>query len=229
MINLFDHFAMSLMSDWSQHSAIVNKFVIQFLDLYTVKALPVFLVIWLLWFSDPNAAKYRPAILEGFIGMLAAGVVSRVIQDCLPQRVRPLHSGDPYFAPPLGVTLDATEHWSSFPSDHAAVFFALSTALWLASKRVGAIFYGWSIFIVCLPRMFAGMHYASDIIAGASIGIVVATVIARPIAVKLAPWVWTAEKRSQALFYAGFFALSYQFTTMFDDVRRVGSALEKLL
>ena len=228
MINAFDHFVMSLMSDWTQHSAVVNKFIIQFLDLYTVKALPVFFVLWLLWFGDSTAAEYRPAILRGFIGMFVAGAVARLLGDWLPERVRPLHSGDPDFTPPLGVTLDAFERWSSFPSDHAAIFFALSTGLWLVSRRVGAMFYAWSIFIVCLPRLFAGKHYASDIIAGAAIGIVITMVIARPIAAKLAPSVWAAEKKSHALFYAGFFALSYQFTTMFDDVRRTGSALRKL-
>jgi hypothetical protein len=64
--------------------------------------------------------------------------------------------------------------------------------------------------------------------AGAAIGIFVARVVARPIAAKLAPWVWAAEKRHQAFFYAGFFVLSYQFTTMFHEVRRAGLALHNL-
>ena len=61
--------------------------------------------------------------------MFIAGALSRAIQNCLPERVRPLHSGDPASIPPLGITPDGVlEHWSSF-SDHAAVYFALSTAL----------------------------------------------------------------------------------------------------
>ena len=226
-MDALDQFVMSLMSDWGQHSAVVNKFIILFLGLPTVKALPIFALVWLLWFSD-HSFRCRLAILEGFIGMFVAFAVARELGNWLPERVRPLHSGDPHFTPPLGIPDDMLEHWSSFPSDHAAVFFALSTSLWLASRRVGAIAYAWSIFIVCLPRIFAGWHYASDIIAGAAIGIFVAVVVARPIAAKLGPWVWAAEKRHQAFFYAAFFVLSYQFTTMFDDVRRAGRALHNL-
>lgn len=203
MPNGFDNYVMGLMSAWTQHSALANKFIIKLLELDTAKALPVFAVLWLLWFSA-KASEYRPAILHGFIGMFVAGLISRGIQDCLPERVRPLHL--PNYTPPVGVKIDTLEHWSSFPSDHAAVFFALSTCLWLVSRRIGALAYAWSIFIVCFPRLFGGFHYASDMIGGAAIGILSALVVARPIEAKLAPWIWAAEKRSPGLFYACFFS-----------------------
>ena len=227
-INHFDHFVMSTMSDWTQYSALLNKFIIPFLGQFTVKTLPVFAEIWLLWFSA-DVIKYRPAIVDGFVGMFVAGAVSRILQDCLPERLRPLHSGDLDFRPPLGLKTDILEHWSSFPSDHAAVFFALSTALWLVSRPIGAISYAWSIFIICMPRLFGGLHYASDIIAGAVTGILVALLIAPPIGAKLSPYVFAAEKRSTALFYAAFFTLSFQFATMFNDVRHIASEIYKLL
>ena len=222
----FDHFVMSVMSDWTQYSAVLNKFIVPFLSLFSVKTLPVFAGIWLLWFSA-DAAKYRPMIVEGFVGMFLAGAVSRVIQDCLPERLRPLHSGDLNFRPPLGLKPDILEHWSSFPSDHAAVFFALSTTLWLVSRPIGAISFAWSIFIISLPRLFGGYHYASDMIGGAVIGIVVALFIARPIGAILSPYVLAFEKKRTALFYAAFFALSFQFTTMFNDVRHTASEIYK--
>jgi membrane-associated phospholipid phosphatase len=227
MLDAFDHFVMSLMSDWTQYSALLNKFIVPFLNLFTIKTLPVFAGIWLLWFSA-DAAKYRPTIVNGFVGMFLAGAVSRAIQDCLPERLRPLHSGDPGFKPPLGLKTDLLEHWSSFPSDHAAVFFALSTALWRVSRPIGAISYAWTIFIICIPRLFGGYHYASDIIGGAVIGILVGSLIAPPIGVKLSPYVLAAEKRRTALFYAAFFALSFQFATMFNDVRQTASEISKL-
>jgi hypothetical protein len=64
--------------------------------------------------------------------------------------------------------------------------------------------------------------------AGAAIGIFVPPIIARPIATKLMPLVWAAEAKKKAVFYATFFLLSYQFGTMFDDVRPVGNALKKM-
>ncbi len=230
MIDHFDHYVMSLMSGWAQHSVFLNKFIVQFLSLYTIKSLPVFAALWLLWFSG-DAIKNRQAVLQAFVAMFIAGAVSRVVQDFLPERVRPLHSGDPYFTPPVGLPPEAgaLEHWSSFPSDHAAVFFALSTALWLFSRPLGVVSYAWSILIICLPRLFAGYHYASDVIGGAIIGVLAALLAAPWVAAKLAPWVWAAEKRSKGLFYAGFFILSFEVATMFDDVRLAGSALKKLM
>ncbi len=230
MIDQFDHYVMSLMSDWAQHSVLLNKIVIQLLSLATFKTLPVFATLWLLWFSA-DEIKSRQAVLEGFVAMFIAGALSRVIQDGLPERVRPLHSGDAAFIPPLGITPDANvlEDWSSFPSDHAAVYFALSTALWLLSRRLGIIAYAWSILIICMPRVFAGYHYASDIIGGAVLGVVSALLLAPWVATKIGPWVWAAEKSCRNLFYAGFFVLSFEVLTMFNDLRIAASALKKLI
>jgi len=226
-LDYFDDSVMSLISQWTQYSAVLNKFIVPFLNLFTVKTVPVFAAIWLLWLSA-DAVKYRPAIVESLVGMFLAGALTRTLQDFLPERLRPLHSGDLNFRPPLGLKTDVLEHWSSFPSDHAAVFFALSTAFWLVSRPLGAIAYAWSIFIICLPRLFAGYHYASDIIGGAIIGILVALLIARPIGAKLLPYVLAAEKKNAALFYAGFFVLSFEFATMFNDVRHTVSEVHKL-
>jgi hypothetical protein len=41
------------------------------------------------------------------------------------------------------------------------------------------------------------------------------------------PWIWAMEERHKAIFYAVFFVVSYQFCTMFDDVRSFGGGLLK--
>jgi membrane-associated phospholipid phosphatase len=168
-VNSFDNFVMSLMAEYSQKSVALNKIIVQLFDYYTIKIVPVFFCVWLLWFGS-KAEKYRPAIVRALLGMLFAVFVSRSIQDFLPERLRPLNAGDPHFIPPLGVHIDEMEHWSSFPSDHAALFFAFSTALWLTSRTFGALGYAWSVFIICIPRIYSGRHYASDVVAGAAIG-----------------------------------------------------------
>jgi len=86
-----------------------------------------------------------------------------------------------------------------------------------------------SVFIICIPRIYSGRHYASDVVAGATIGVAVALLFARPVSTKVMPWVRLAEEKYRALFYASFFVISYQFCTMFDDIRHVGSALKKFL
>lgn len=60
----------------------------------------------------------------------------------------------------------------SFPSGHATFFFALATSVYLYNKKWGIGFYIATI-LMTISRVVAGIHYPSDIIAGALIGIAV--------------------------------------------------------
>jgi undecaprenyl-diphosphatase len=64
----------------------------------------------------------------------------------------------------------------SFPSGHAASFFALALAVFLINKK-----WGWRFligaFIIGIARIFVGIHWPSDILAGAIIGLASAFLI----------------------------------------------------
>jgi hypothetical protein len=57
--------------------------------------------------------------------------------------------------------------WSSFPSDHACLFFALATGLCLISPVIGGLALLHASLIVSLPRIYLGLHYPTDVLAGA--------------------------------------------------------------
>lgn len=60
----------------------------------------------------------------------------------------------------------------SFPSGHAAFFFALSTVVFLHNRMWGWWLYGASL-LIGIARIAAGVHYPTDILAGAALGIAV--------------------------------------------------------
>lgn len=65
---------------------------------------------------------------------------------------------------------------SSFPSGHASFFFGLATVVYLYNKKLGAWFLA-AAALISLARVYVGVHYPSDVLAGAIIGILVGWLI----------------------------------------------------
>jgi undecaprenyl-diphosphatase len=66
-------------------------------------------------------------------------------------------------------------HSSSFPAGHAATAFAGATVLTYAARRLWPLFVGLAV-AVAFSRVYVGVHYPTDVLAGATIGIVVGIV-----------------------------------------------------
>lgn len=109
-----------------------------------------------------NAAWRRAsvaAVLSAGLGLAVGKVISELVD-----RARP------FVADPHGVHL-FTAHAADpgFPSDHATAAFAIATAIFLRKR-------GWGIAalvgatILSLGRVALGVHYPTDVIAGAALG-----------------------------------------------------------
>jgi undecaprenyl-diphosphatase len=68
------------------------------------------------------------------------------------------------------VNLLITHDAASFPSGHAAFFFAIATLVFLYNKKTGIFFFVFAL-LISLARIFCGIHWPLDILAGAIIGI----------------------------------------------------------
>ncbi|MEK7193801.1 MAG: phosphatase PAP2 family protein [Patescibacteria group bacterium] len=64
----------------------------------------------------------------------------------------------------------------SFPSGHSAAFFALAFVLLFFNKKWGWRFLGMAL-IMGLARIFVGVHWPSDILGGAVIGLISVIII----------------------------------------------------
>lgn len=59
----------------------------------------------------------------------------------------------------------------SFPSGHAAFYFAFSTIIYFYNKKAGILFFLAS-FLISFSRVFCGIHWPSDIMGGLLIGVI---------------------------------------------------------
>ncbi|HYC19495.1 MAG TPA: phosphatase PAP2 family protein [Candidatus Bathyarchaeia archaeon] len=66
----------------------------------------------------------------------------------------------------------------SFPSGHTANAFALATTLTYYHRKVAPFLFAWAL-LVAFSRPFLGVHYFTDLLGGAAVGIVVSFIITR--------------------------------------------------
>lgn len=59
---------------------------------------------------------------------------------------------------------------SSFPSDHASASFAIAAAVLAFSPLVGGLFLAAAV-LISLGRLFIGVHYPTDVLAGVLVGV----------------------------------------------------------
>ncbi len=110
-----------------------------------------------------NFKKYWPMVVLVVAGAVIARFVITEIIRWLWERPRPFVENN------VNLLLTHT-NTSSFPSGHATLCFTISTIIYFYNKKAGIGFLVAS-FLISISRVFCGIHWPSDIIAGAAIGI----------------------------------------------------------
>lgn len=209
----------------AQENAAIDRLILHVSSNDLIKGGLVVALLWWAWFDAGDEAWARRAgVVKTLIAGVLAAAVSRLMQNLMPPRPRPMH-GSPDFVPPAGLGPDAIE-WmrglSSFPSDHAALFFALAVGLWLVSRHLGTLALAWGLIVVSLPRIYFGLHYPSDILAGAALGAMAAVALfALPVPRKdrLRGWIHARP----ALFYSAAFLICFELAELFSNLRALGT------
>lgn len=237
-MNSFDGSIISFLNGFAHRSWTLDTFVYLLTVNSLLKAGVISAALWWAWFRrGESRTENREFILYGLIACCLAVFLARGLALMLPFRERPLRNPALHFQLPYSMSATSLLAWSSFPSDHAALFFALGTTLLFVCRRTGIFALSYVFFAICLPRIYLGIHYPTDILVGALIGIGTAS-LSKIAAIRTATtrpamrWL----HRHPGSFYTCFFLLTYQIASVFFDLREIGrffsttvKALVKLL
>lgn len=222
-INNFDLPIIHFFQQFSQKSKIADESMAFFAGSHLVKG-GIIIAIWWFWFLPvtPETIKRRVMIILSLLASLVALFIGRVLVMTLPYRIRPMNSPELHLTIPFGANFDGLAKMSSFPSDHAVLFFALSTGLYLASKRVGLFAFLYTLFFISLTRIYLCYHFPSDVMAGAIIGIAVSYfVCTNNWMQELGKKIYTFSEKKPQFFYPAFFLLNYQLIDLFGEMRDI--------
>lgn len=126
---------------------------------------------WLWARTRPDApGRCAVALLTGASTVVAVVLNSQVL-SVLFARPRP------YVAHPDALVILTRSADFSFPSDHAVIAGAFAAGLLLLHRPLGTI----AAVFLAFTRVYAGMHYPADVLAGLLIGAAVAVLIILPL------------------------------------------------
>jgi undecaprenyl-diphosphatase len=133
------------------------------------------LLLFGLWFSG-RSSKVREqnqrAVLSAIASMLLGNAFVKAL-NLLFYRPRP-------FADHTVTLLFYRPSDSSFPSNPTSIGFCIATSVWWFDRKMGVVLYVLAS-LLGLARMCGGVHYPSDILGGALIGLFSAYLIVRRI------------------------------------------------
>ena len=137
--------------------------------------IPVSLALALigLWFIESDRLKRQIHQIGVFVALTSMALSSLVvfIINALYFRPRPFedHDVNLLFYRPTD---------SSFPANSVAAVFGIAVAVWFVHRRLGTALIAMAS-LYGLARVYAGVHYPLDIIAGAMIGAIVTLMVCK--------------------------------------------------
>jgi undecaprenyl-diphosphatase len=223
----FDINLLSLLNSQIGKSPVFDSVTVYLSGANLFKATPMVFLLWGIWFScSADQLRRRKDVILVFFSSFIAMATARLLALVLPFRVRPLHNPDLLLRIPEEMERGLLETWSSMPSDHAALAFALATGIFLIHRSFGVLALLHATLVICLPRAYLSLHYPTDLIVGAIVGMAAAwTTLRMANTHALVAGIMRFEKVRPASFYIFFLFIASQMLEMFDGVRGLAHVL----
>lgn len=221
-MNAFDSTILTYLNSFADHYPLMDLLVTQVHRNNLLANAFLMAAWWYCWFQSPdqNRPTVRGKLWAGLLAMLVALLVTQIITHIPPLRVRPFANPDLHFVTPGGIVAPSLlKDWSSFPSDHAALWFSAAATLYLVNKPLGGAAFAYA-FLLSLFRVYNGHHYPTDILVGAAIGVGFVQVCNLSVIRDASGRLVLRMLNSQpGIFYVFLFLCTYQISNTFNETR----------
>jgi len=227
-MNGFDVRILLFLNQFANHSRWLDWFATRAYSNSLTSGGTVMTLAWYVLFDRKEKEGLRKdfdLVLSAMFLCGAATLAARALAVALPFRTRPMWTPALHFQLPKGADL-LLMSWSSFPSDHATLFYALATGILLVSRPLGCLAIIWTAAFTSFPAIYLGVHWPTDVIAGALLGACFTCLAKIPAWRTIVIHLATSWYREYAgLFFAALFLWSYEVVTLFEDGVRILRAI----
>ncbi len=217
---------MSFINQPAQHNALLDYLMNAFSYQKLITGVPLVAGICAIW-CMPSMIARRGDILICTIAAFVTSLVSRVMQVFIPANPRPLQDQALDMTPPFDISPEFHD-LTSFPSDHAAVFIGLGYVIWRFCRPLGILAIVFAV-LVSFSRVYMGFHFATDVIAGGLLSVVVIELALLTPFRRIGAWVADFSRTHPAWFYGVAFIACYAIATLMQEPRELLSGLAGLI
>ncbi len=175
-LSMLDYNLFVLLNSWTSLNFIDWFFVI--CAVYFAYLMPAILLGW--WFAAKDRLIARKAIILATISAAFAREVVKTVIAAFWSRNRP------FIAHQVHDLISKTDNQASFPSGHAIAMFAIAPVIYHYNKKLGWAMYVMSA-LTAVSRVVVGVHYPSDVIAGAILGVLVGWLTVKILDLRIEP------------------------------------------
>jgi undecaprenyl-diphosphatase len=141
------------------------------LPMISAYGVPVLIIaVALQWFIPQDKARRRHVLIASGLAFLLGEAINQII-------LLFVHRPRPYDAGISRLIIEKSVDWS-FPSDHATAVAAIAATFVIFAMRKQALLFSLGAILVCWSRVYVGIHYASDVLAGIITGVIAAGIVA---------------------------------------------------